>query len=58
MGGEDREAGVGEAGERHQREVVGSLAADLVAVGDRRLVAVMAVGDQQPRAGEQLGDRR
>ena len=57
MGGEDGEAGVVEPGQRHQREVVVALAADLVAVGDRRLVAVVAVGDQQLRVGEQLADR-
>ena len=46
VGGEDGEAGVIEPGQRHQGEVVVALAADLVAVGDRRLVAVVAVGDQ------------
>ena len=49
VGGEDGEAGVVEPGQRHQRVVVVALAADLVAVGDRGLVAVVAVGDQQLR---------
>ena len=56
VGGEDGEAGVVEAGQRHQRVVVRALAADLVAVGARGLVAVVAVGDQQLGAGEALGD--
>ncbi len=56
MGGVDREAGVVEAGQRHQRVVVIALAADLVAVGDRGLVAMVTVGDQQLRIGKQRGN--
>src|ERR1044072_6021807 len=55
VGGEDGEAGVVEPGQRHQREVVRALAADLVAVGERGLVEVVAVGDQQLGIGQQLG---
>ena len=56
MGGEDGEAGIIEAGQRHQRVVVRALAADLVAVGAGGLVAVVAVGDQQLGVGEALAD--
>ena len=56
VGGEDGEAGVVEAGQRHQRVVVRALAADLVAVGAGGLVAMVAVGDQQLGAGEALVD--
>ena len=54
MGGEDGEAGIIEAGQRHQRVVLRALAADLVAVGAGGLVAVVAVGDQQLGIGEAL----
>ena len=56
VGGEDGEAGVVEAGQRHQRVAVRALAADLVAVGAGGLVAVVAVGDQQLGAGQPLVD--
>ncbi len=47
---EDGEAGVFERDERHQRVAVLAVAADLVGVGARGLVAVVAVGDQELRS--------
>ena len=52
MGGEDEQAGVGERAEQHQDVAVVALAADLVGVHPRGLVAVVAVGDQQLGVGE------
>ena len=52
MGRKDGQPAVLERGQRHQRVAVRALAADLVAVGARGLVAVVAVGDQQLRVGE------
>ncbi len=57
MGGKDGEAGVLERDQRHQ-DVVGPAARpDLALVGQRGLVAVVAVGDQQLAVGELRGDR-
>ena len=57
MGAEDGEAGVVERDQAHQRVAVRALAADLVGVGARGLVAVVAVGDQQLGVGQLGGDR-
>ncbi|CAA9531776.1 MAG: hypothetical protein AVDCRST_MAG30-3857 [uncultured Solirubrobacteraceae bacterium] len=54
--GEDREPGVLQRDEAHQDVAVGTLAADLLRVRARGLVAVVAVGDQQLRAGQRLVD--
>ena len=59
VGGEDEQAGVGQRAEQHQHVAVLALAADLVGVHARGLVAMVAVGDQQLGVGErhlQLGD--
>ena len=45
-----------ERDQRHQRVAVRPVAADLVGVGARGLVAVVAVGDQQLGVGELGGD--
>ena len=60
MGGEDRETGVAQRDEAHERVTVGAVAADLVRVSARGLVAVVAVGDQQLGSAQLLlrcGDR-
>ncbi len=54
---EHGQPGVGERDERHQRVTVRAVAADRVGVCARRLVAVMAVGDQQLRLGQFGGHR-
>ena len=50
--GEDRQAGIAERDEAHQHVPVPALAAALLGVDARRLVAVVAVGDQQLGGGE------
>ena len=52
MGGEDGQARVGQRAEEHQHVAVLALAADLVGVDARGLVAVVAVGDQQLGVGQ------
>ena len=52
VGGEDEQARVGERAEQHQHVAVLALAADLLGVHARGLVAVVAVGDQQLGVGE------
>ena len=52
MGGEDGEAGILERDQRHQHVVGAFAAADLALVGERGLVAMVAVGDQQFAVGE------
>ena len=47
MGGEDRQPRILERDEMHQHELVLAAAADLLRIDARRLVAVVAVGDQQ-----------
>ena len=54
---EDRQAGVIERDQAHERVAMGPLAADLVGVGERRLVAVVTVGDQELGVGQLGGDR-
>ena len=51
MGGENREAGILEADE-HDHHVPALRSPDLLVVRERRLVAVMAVRDQEPPIGE------
>ena len=61
VGGEDRQAGIREGAEEHQHVAVLALAADLLRVDARGLVAVVAVGDQQLGVGQRglhRGDRR
>ena len=52
MGPEDRQAGIVERDEAHERVSMRPLTADLVRVDAGCLVAVMAVGDQQLGVGE------
>jgi hypothetical protein len=54
VGGEDGEARVLERDEAHEHVAVLALAADLVGVDARGLVAVVAVGDQQLGLGERV----
>ena len=56
VGGEDGEAGVLERDQAHQHVAMAALAADLVRVDARGLVAVMAVGDQQLGVAQRVGD--
>ena len=56
MGGEDREARVLQRDEAGHHVAVRALAADLLRVHARRLVAVVAVGDQQLARLERRGD--
>ena len=56
VGGEDGEAGVGERAEEHQDVAVFALAAHLLGVHPRRLVAMVAVGDQQLGPGEPVDE--
>jgi hypothetical protein len=56
VGGEDGEPGVGHRAEEHQRVAVLALAADLLGVDARGLVAVVAVGDQELGIGEGVAD--
>ncbi len=51
MSGKNREAGILEADE-HDHHVPAFRRADLLVVRERSLVAVMAVGDQEPPVGE------
>ena len=60
MGGEDQQPGIGQRAQQHQHVAVLALAAHLVGVDARGLVAVMPVGDQQLGVGQrrlQLGDQ-
>ena len=60
MGGKDGQSGVGERAEEHEDVVVLALAADLLGVYARGLVAVVAVRDQQLCVGQstlELGDQ-
>ena len=60
VGREHEQARVGERAEQHQHVLVRSLAADLLRVDPRGLVAVVAVGDQQLGVGQrhlELGDQ-
>ena len=52
MRGEDEQPGVRERAEQHQRVVVAALAADLLGVHARGLVAMVAVRDQELRVGQ------
>ena len=58
VGGEDRQAGIAERHEAHQHVAVRALAADLLGVRARGLVAVVAVGDQQLGGRQRLPHRR
>ena len=55
--GEDEQPGVRERAEQHQRVVVATLAADLLGVHARGLVAMVAVRDQKLRVGQRALQR-
>ena len=58
VGGEHGQPGILERHQAHQHVALGALAADLLGVHARGLVAVVAVGDQQLDVLERLVDRR
>ena len=57
VGREDRQARVLQRDEAHEHVAVRALAADLLGVHARGLVAVVAVGDQQLGGGERRAGR-